>query len=206
MAASQAYVPATPSYVPPVKERSKWPWILGILVVLLIAFGAIGLAAIFIPPMLRESRKDVRPEPTPRPAATPDWTATPNASPSEEADDPPDDDEEIETQLTKLEEEWTEANVKGNKQALERILAEEYSGGPTTHTKRAYIDGLTPDASIKSWELSNLTVEHNGARATVKGTLTNETDKGTDIYNFTDIFVWRDHRWQAVTSKTGRVK
>jgi hypothetical protein len=118
----------------------------------------------------------------------------------------PGDEEEVKSQLTRLEEEWTKANVKGDKEALERILAEEYSGGPNSHTKREYIDGLEPDPSIKSWELEDLTVVQDGTRATVKGTLKNETEKGTEVYDFTDKFVWRDRRWQAVSSKTTRVK
>ena len=118
----------------------------------------------------------------------------------------PDDEDEVLSQLSKLEEEWTRANVKGDKQALERILADEYTGGTTSHTKREYIDSLTPDASIKSWELKDLTVEQDNDRATVHGTLTNETTTGIEVYDFTDVFVWRDHRWQAVSSKNTRVK
>ena len=118
----------------------------------------------------------------------------------------PDDEDEVSSQLSKLEEEWTRANVKGDKQALEKILADEYTGGATSHTKREYIDSLTPDASIKSWELKDLTVEQDNDRATVHGTLTDEATTGTEVYDFTDVFVWRDHRWQAVSSKNTRVK
>jgi len=137
-------------------------------------------------------------DPAPTPSAS--------ASPWLVADDAPDDEDEAKSQLTKVEEEWTEANVKGDKGALERILAEEYVGGPSSHTKREYIDKLTPDPSIKSWELEDLTVDQSGNRATVHATLRNETEKGTEAYEFTDKFVWRDHRWQAVASKTTRVK
>ena len=118
----------------------------------------------------------------------------------------PDDEDVVLSQLSKLEEEWTRANVKGDKQALERILADEYVGGPNSHTKRAYIDSLTSDTSIKSWELKDLTVEQDDDRATVHGTLTDETTTGTQVYDFTDTFVWRDHRWQAVESKGSRIK
>jgi hypothetical protein len=162
------------------------------------------IAVIVIPPMLRVTENHNRPQPTP----TRDWTATPtpNASPSEEVDDVPDDDDEVLSQLTTLEDQWARANVKGDKQALERILADEYTGGENTHTKREYIDSLTPDTSINSWAIKDLTVEQDGDRATVHGTLTNETTKGTQVYNFADRFVWRDHRWQAVSSETRSVK
>ena len=136
------------------------------------------------------------------PAESPSSTLPPPAR----RHDVPDDADEVKSQLTKIEEEWTEANVKGDKEALERILADDYVGGATSHTKREYIDNLTPDSTIKSWELQDLTVDQDGDRATVRGTLRNETDKGTEVYNFVDKFVWRDHRWQAVASKATRVK
>ena len=54
-------------------------------------------------------------------------TPTPNASPAA-TDDVPTDSAEVLAQLTKLEKDWTEANIKGDKQALEKILADEYVG------------------------------------------------------------------------------
>jgi hypothetical protein len=162
------------------------------------------IAAIIIPPML-QATNDNRPKPTPTRAP---WTATPTpgASPAAEPDDVPDDEDAVLTQLSKLEEDWTRANVNGDKGALELILADEYAGGPTTHTKREYINSLTPETDVKSWDLSDLTVEQDNDRATVHGTLTQETTKGTEVYDFSDTFVWRDHRWQAVGSKSTRVK
>ena len=194
------------AFTPPPKQRRTWVWVVGILVILFVVIGGIVIAALVIPPMMR-GRHDNRPEPSPtRPESTPTPQPTPVASPSTEAGDVPDDEDEVLSQLSKLEEEWTRANVKGDKQALEKILADEYTGGPTSHTKREYIDSLTPDTSIKSWELKDLTVEQDNDRATVHGTLTDETTTGTQVYDFTDLFVWRDHRWQAVSSKNTRVK
>jgi len=201
---TQFNVPVAPGYVEPAKARRIWPWIVGILALLFLVI-AVVVMAIVIPPMLRasNSNNDNRPQPTPtRSIGT---TPTPNAEPTERWG-VPDDEDEVLAQLTKIEEEWTEANVKGDKEALERILADEYAGGDNGRNKREYIDTLTPDPSIKSWELSDVTVEQNGDRATVKGTLTDETTKGTEVYEFTDKFVWRDNRWQAVASKTTRVR
>jgi hypothetical protein len=197
---------ATPqqAYVPAPAQRSKLPWVLGILAIMLVVIGGIVAAAIFIPPMLKDTGNANRPKPTP----SSDWKGapTPNASPSEAASDVPDDEDEVLSQLTELEDEWAKANVKGDKAALEKILADEYSGGAEAPSKREYIDSLTADPSIKSWEIQNLTVDQNADRATVKGTMTEETTKGTVSYDFTDKFVWRDHRWQAVASQTSRVK
>lgn len=120
--------------------------------------------------------------------------------------DVPDDEDEVLAQLTKLEDEWAEANVKGDKGVLERILADEYAGGSDAPSKREYIDSLTADPSIKEYRIHDLTVDQNADRATVKGSMSVETTKGTESYDFTDKWVWRDHRWQAVSSQTGRVK
>jgi hypothetical protein len=199
-----AVAPTTPNYPPAPKKRGAWPWVIAIVAIALLLIGGVVIAAIFIPPMLRASR-DKRPQPTPvRPQST--ATPTPQVSPVEDADDVPGDEDEVLAQLTKIEEEWTQANIKADKAALERILADEYVGGPTTHSKREYIDGLMPDTETKSSELTDLTVDQDGQYATVHGTLTDEKTSGTEVYNFEDKFVWRDHRWQAVASKTSRVK
>lgn len=203
VSASQFYPPPAQAYVPPPKPRRVWPWIVGMLASVFV-IGGIVIAAMVIPSMLSVAPNNNRAQPKPTPA----WTASPapQASPSEEADDVPDDEDEVLSQLTKLEGDWARANVKGDKQALEKILADEYTGGANSHKKREYIDSLAPDTSIKSWEIKDLIVEQDGDRATVHGTLTNETTTGTQVYNFADKFVWRDHRWQAVSSQTRGVK
>jgi hypothetical protein len=201
---SAANAPTIPNYPPSSNKRRAWPWVIAILAIALLFIGGVVIAAIMIPAMLRASGEK-RPQPTPvRPQST--ATPTPQPTPTAEVSDLPTDEDQVLDQLTKLEEEWTQANTKGDKAALERILADEYVGGPTTHSKRAYIDGLTPDTETKSSELTDLTVDQDGQYATVNGTLTDEKANGTEVYNFEDKFVWRDHRWQAVASKTSRVK
>jgi hypothetical protein len=96
--------------------------------------------------------------------------------------------------------------VTGDRDALERILAEEYSGGDPPHGKQEYLDALKPDPTVKSWELQDLRVDLNGDRATLDGYLHQETTRGPEVYGFTDTFVWRDGRWQAVGSRASRVK
>ncbi len=194
-------VPVAQAYA--TKQRRTWPWVVAILAVLLLVIAAV-VMAIVIPPMLQasNSNNDNRPQPTPTQAEP---TPAPSASSWLAENDVPDDEDEVRSQLTKLEEEWEQANVKGDKEALERILAEDYVGVADSHTKREYLEKLTPDPSIKSWELQDLTVDQNGDRATVEGTLKQETAKGTEVYEFTDKFVWRDHRWQAVSSQSTHV-
>jgi hypothetical protein len=172
--------------------------VIGILAILSILVVAI-VAAFTVPGFLHASKNDNRPQPSPsRP--------TPDASPTS-TDDVPTDSAEVLAQLTKLEKDWTEANIKGDKQALEKILADEYVGNDdNSRTKRKYIDTIKPDTSVENWEVYDLTVNQTGDRAVVNGSLKEEMSDETYVYDFVDTFVWRDHRWQAVTSHATRVK
>lgn len=195
--------PYQPSAAPQRSQRKTWPWVIGVLAILSILAAAI-VAAFTVPGFLRPSRSDNRPEPSPsRPVQL--ASPTPNASPS--SDDVPTDSAEVLAQLTRLEKDWTEANLKGDKEALEKILADEYVGNDdNSRTKRKYIDTIKPDPSVESWDLYDVTVNQTGDRAVVNGSLKEETSDETYVYEFVDTFVWRDHRWQAVTSHATRVK
>jgi hypothetical protein len=184
-------------------KRKIWPWVIGVLAILSIV--VVAIVAAFTVPGFLGSKNHNRAEPSPwRPV--PSVTPTPNASPTS-TDDVPTDSAEVLAQLTKLEKDWTEANLKGDKEALERILADEYVGNDdNSRTKRKYIDTLKPDTSVENWEINDLTVNQTGDRAVVNGSLKEETSDETYVYDFVDTFVWRDHRWQAVTSHATRVK
>jgi len=203
--------PGSLPYDSKVSERPVWPWIVAIVGLILLVIIAIAGVAIVGPALIRASKNENqrRPSstPTPRVVETETPTPEPSSSPEEESDDDmPTDHEEVVSSLKKVEESWTEANIKGDKDALEEILADEYVGGENSHNKREYIDKLTPDSSVRSWELLNLDATRDGKRATMRGTLREERPNGTEVYEFTDKFVWRDHRWQAVSSVTTRVE
>ncbi|MFS8086763.1 MAG: DUF4440 domain-containing protein [Acidobacteriota bacterium] len=193
------YRPAAQPHGPDGSQRKAWPWVVAGLAVLLIV-AAVIVAAFTVPGLLRAEKGKV-PQPMPsRPSPTPE----PSASP---ASDVPTDSAEVLAQLTKLEKDWTEANTKGDKEALEKILADEYIGNEDdSRTKRKYIDTIKPDTAVENWEISDVTVNQTGDRAVVNGRLKQETSDETYVYDFVDTFVWRDHRWQAVTSHATRVK
>ncbi len=94
--ASQFNPPPAHVFAPPPKQRRTWPWVVGILAIVLVVIGGIVIAAVVIPPLMLDSRNQNRAQ--------------------------------------------------------------------------------------------------------------DETASGTEVYEFTDTFVWRDHRWQAVASKNTRVK
>jgi len=198
------YQPPGAQYGAAARPRKTWPWIVGIGAILLLIVIAIVVIAFTVPGLLKANENSNRPTPSPKPDSS--VTPTPSASPTSFSDVPTDPDVVL-SQLSKLEREWTEANIKGDKEALESILADEYVGNDDkSRTKRKYIDSLEPDETVNEWELSDLTVAQTGERAVVHGTLKEETDEGTQTYNFVDTFVWRDHRWQAVASTATRVK
>lgn len=206
VSASPYQNPYAQQYGAAASRRKTWPWVVAIVALLLIVIAGVVTVAVIIPGRLQATGNDNRPQPTPsRPVSV--ATPSPSSSPAWGANDVPTDSEEVLAQLTKLEKEWTEANIKGDKEALERILADEYVGNDdSSRTKRRYIDSLKPDNSVEDWEVYDLTVNQTGERAVVNGRLKEETEDGTELYDFVDTFVWRDHRWQAVSSRTTRVK
>jgi uncharacterized protein DUF4440 len=185
-------------------KRRVWPWVVGGLLVLFFFVIAI-VAVIAIQQIVKKSQNSNRvviDVPTPEPAET----SSPNSEESPSPSEAPRDENVVQTQLTDLEKRWTQANIDGDKAALEQILADEYSGGDPPHNKRQYIDELKPDTAVKSWELEDLSVDLDGDRATMTGYLRQVTTAGSEVYSFTDEFVWRDGRWQATGSRTVRVK
>src|SRR6185503_1061849 len=178
--------PNLPSYSAAPPQRRMWPWVVGGLAVLLL-IGIVIAATIAIPMMMKNSNNaNERVVATDSPSASPAESVAPAATDSAA----PVDENVALSQLTEIEKQWTEANVKGDRDAIERILAAEYSGGDPPHTKQEYLDSLKPDPTIKSWELQDLRVELEGDRATLDGYLRTETTRGPEVYSFTDTFVW----------------
>jgi uncharacterized protein DUF4440 len=199
----QFNAPAIPSYGPTPQKARVWPWMLAGGVVLFL-FVLIVAAVIVIPKLATKSKNSNGPvamdSPSPEKTESPSWTASPgNAS-------APTDEDVVLAQLTALEKQWTLANIQGDKDTLDQVLAEDYRGGNPSHNKQQYIDEIQPDPTVKSWELQDLSVDLDGDRATMTGYLRQETAEGTQVYSFTDEFVWRDGRWQATGSRTTRVK
>jgi hypothetical protein len=117
----------------------------------------------------------------------------------------PGDKDEVLAQLKEIEEEWARANIGGDKEAARRILADEYVGTSAdgkTERKAEYIRNLKPSTEIVSpQEFEDLSLVLAGGRAILSGVTAAEFKDGqTRRFRFVDIFVWRDGRWQAVTS------
>jgi hypothetical protein len=205
VSASAGQIPSLPSYSATPQKRRVWPWVVAGLAGLFL-IGIVIAAVVAIPMMMKNSNNSNRVIVSESPAESPADAATPTPGDSPKESAAPTDEDEVLAQLTDIEKQWTEANVKGDKDAIERILADEYSGGEPAQSKKQYIAGLKPDPTVESWELQDLQVELEGDNATLNGYLRQKTPRGTEVYGFSDTFVWRDGRWQADGSHASRVK
>src|SRR5687767_5331836 len=199
---SIADLPGLPPYAATPAKRRVWPWVVAGLAILFL-FGIVIAAIIAIPKIIN------RPNPSPAVATESPSSSVPETrTPSEpsSATGAPTDEKVALSQLTELEKQWTVANLEGNKDTLNRILADDYRGGNPSHTKQQYLDEIRPDSTVKSWEFQDLRLGLEGDRATLHGYLRQQTTRGTEVYSFTDKFVWRDGRWQATASRTTRVR
>ena len=199
---SIADLSAWPSHAATPAKRRVWPWIVAGLAILFL-FGIVIAAVIAISKIIN------RPNPNPAVATESPSSSVPDTrTPSEpsSATGAPTDEKHVMSQLTELEKQWTIANLEADKKTLARILADDYRGGNPPQNKQQYLDEIKPDSTVKSWEFQDLHLGLEGDRATLDGYLRQETTRGTEVYSFTDEFVWRDGRWQATASRTTRVR
>lgn len=214
-----AYRPPA-AYVPPAGTNSRkvWPWVLGVVLVVVVGvFGLSIAAAVFLPRFVRSSQSDLGNSNARSDSESANRNSTQsndnsadngNNSHGDSAGDvitpPPTDKELVLAQLTDLENEWTVANLNADKAKLTRILADDYVG-PTAEGrqqgKAEYIKTIQPDTSVQKWEMEGLELTLRGDRATLSGTVTFFVRDRKVVFDFTDKFVWRDSRWQASGSE-----
>lgn len=217
-----AYRPPS-AYIPPTtRKRRVWPWVLGLLTVLVLIVVGFGIAAIvFAPSIIRraaESNQNASETPNRNTSAPPpvapntNSQANVNANTNESANantntPAPTDKEQVLAQLTDLEHEWTVANINADKKKLDVILADDYVGPAVNgqlQGKRDYIRTIQRDRTIQKWEFKDLKVTLRGDRATLAGKIYLTRTEGDEVYEFVDKFVWRDGRWQATGSVVTR--
>ena len=230
-----AYQPPGQFAPPGAKRRRVWPWVVGIVVLLLIAVAGVGIAAVIvIPNMMRaaqnnENNANVNSNAerslndnrnsnanTNANSFLANENKNQNANANTNANiqlgtEAPTDADEVLSDLTDLEKEWTEANFSADKRKLARILADDYVGTQpdgSIQGKADYLRDIKPETTIKDWELKDLRLTLKGDRATLKGRmrLVREGEDEDVIIQFTDKFVWRDGRWQAVASEVSAAK
>jgi hypothetical protein len=220
------------SYVPPgssrdlppgQRKRKRWPWVIAILAIVLIVFAGLGIAAVLFLPRMRSalsnrhtSNFNANVEQRDNYNSNAD-DSTPNVpAENEEGNDnsaaqdtaaPPTDEEDVLTDLTDLEHEWTVANINADKKKLNRILADDYVGTTEgkVQGKAEYLKTIQRDSTIQKWDFEDLKVSLKGDRATLTGIIRLVVQDQNVAYHFTDKFVWRDNRWQATSSEVNPV-
>ncbi|MEP6920227.1 MAG: nuclear transport factor 2 family protein [bacterium] len=216
--AQPAYVPRdwqtdyqpSGSSAPLVQKRKAWPWVVGILAVLFIGMIGIAIAAkLLLPGMLRAAANANRSNSNPQSPANENsnLNSAPldnsNTNTNSTAEQSPADADKVLADLTTLEHEWTVANINADKPKLERILAEDYVGTAAdgkSQGKADYLRTIERDTSIEKWDFEDLKLNLKGDRATLAGIIRLRIRGEEVAYHFTDKFVWRDGRWQAVSS------
>jgi hypothetical protein len=209
-----AYQP--PSYTTPVNKRRTWPWLVGIIGVLVLALIGISIAAvIFIPRMVKRSDPVIvsRTDSNSQGDANKPGNQNSSSENTNNAEigsniDPnspaPMDKDLVLVQLTNIEQEWTAANINADKEKLREILADDYvgpDGAGKMQGKAEYIHNSERDTTIQRWEFEGMRLTLRGDRATLAGKIHYHIDDNDVVYNFVDRFVWRDGRWQATGSE-----
>ncbi len=114
--------------------------------------------------------------------------------------------------LMQIEQEWAKADMKADVEALDKILASGWvdnEDGTMTPKAQSIAKLKGGIRKVESASVSDIRIFVVGDTATVHGLWTeSSTERGKDTsakYRFTDVFVKRDGRWQAVTSHTTKV-
>ena len=116
--------------------------------------------------------------------------------------------------LKQLERDWTDAQKTRNVEKLGQIIADDWIGvgydGNKTN-KQDFIQGVKSGASkLESFTFADMDVKILGNVAVVQGGDTEKSSThGEDTsgkWVWTDVFVKKDGKWQAVRSQSARVK
>ena len=120
----------------------------------------------------------------------------------------------VEDQIKKHEEDWAQATMKEGAAAVDQFEADDIistdPSGRVTDKAQDKQDVSSGDLKFQSMELSDLKVHVYGNTAVATGANTLKgTYKGQDIsgtYRFTDTWVKRNGKWQAVASQATKVQ
>jgi hypothetical protein len=222
--------PGGAAAAPAPPKKSKLPWILAGVALLLIGLvGVGGVAAFFLLSKAKDDSKRGlgfninKNEKEANTNSSTTSTSTNTSSHSnmnmgasdggDAAAAVPTDKELVTKQLYDLEYAWCAADLKADKAAMDRILATEfvvtYPDG-TTQTKQQYLAAMTPDQESRSCKYSDFSLGQSSNYAVIIGYNTvkgrNANGAYTQRSKFTDTFVWREGRWQATASKSELVK
>jgi len=119
----------------------------------------------------------------------------------------------VEQTLLQLERDWEQANAKNDTAALERILAPEFvstdSDGRLTTRAETFARRKSGQVKFTAFTQDDYKVHLAGdtaivtGRSTIKGVRDGKDLTGRE--RWTDVFVQRNGRWQAIASHSSRI-
>ena len=114
------------------------------------------------------------------------------------------------TELKDTEGKITEANIKGDKPTLERLLNDDYvavAADGKVYNKAQTLASMEPAEGVASWSIDGARLLTYGKdSATLTGIITFKANNLVERQQFTDSFVKRDGRWQAFASQSTVLK
>jgi hypothetical protein len=125
--------------------------------------------------------------------------------------------DQIKNELMQLERDIGKANITSDYAFFDRVEAEEFiftdAGGGIT-TKKQDLEGLkqtpNPDVRLLAYDVDEMNVLLYDKTAVVTGRVTTKRSvKGAESISktrFTDVFVWRQERWQLVAGHSSRIR
>jgi Domain of unknown function (DUF4440) len=126
-------------------------------------------------------------------------------------------DEKTKLQLIQIERDIGKANIDRDYDYFDRIEGDEFiftgENGSVT-TKKEDLAGLkepaNPNYKLEAYDVSDVKVTLYAKTAVVTGQVTTKARiKGADVTRqsrFTDVFVWRDGRWQIVAGHSSPIR
>lgn len=121
--------------------------------------------------------------------------------------------ENVEQTIRRLENERSQAIVRGDIATLERIYADDFSNvgssGAVRNKAQLMADNKSGALKVESQTLDNVNVRAYGDAAIATGLATLKgLDKGKDIsgqFRFTRVYVKRNGQWQVVAAHNSRI-
>lgn len=114
--------------------------------------------------------------------------------------------------LKELEQQWNQAFKDRDQQALNRLLANDFiftDDGGRVYNRSQYIEAITKLIKVESYKIEDITTRVYGDTGVAAGRWTGKlTVDGKDVsgaLRFTDTFVKRLGRWQAIASQNTRI-
>jgi hypothetical protein len=104
----------------------------------------------------------------------------------------------VEAELIKLDKEWTAAELRGDKETVGRIVADDYMETITegrVQNKTQYMADIKPSTDKNTADDYAVRVFGNMAIMTHRGTITGQRDFQ---YRSTHVWMKRDGRWQLI--------